>query len=141
MTRTSVMSRIVALAILIALVLASLPMSNAVAKGDTAGLENKWSQLVSNYNTQSINHNSIHKWVNHWLMTNKTASNKADVLKHLSICNSAIMAAGAVVSKHTGFDQNGKVVDRAAALKSIKDLGFFLRQHAGSMKNLSDHIN
>ena len=141
MTRTSVMPRIIASALLIALVLASLPMSSVVAKGTNEGLENKWDQLVSNYSTQSINHNSVHKWVDHWLMINKTASNKAEVLQHLSLCNSAIMAAGAVVSKHSGFDKKGTVVDRAAALKSIKDLGFFLRQHAGSVKNLKEHIN
>ena len=141
MTRTTVIPRIIASALLMALVLASLPMSSVVAKGTTESLENKWDQLVSNYNTQSTNHSSVHKWVDHWLLTNKSASDKAEVLKHLRICNSAILAAGAIVSKHSGFDAEGKVVDRSAALKSIKDLGFFLRQHAGSVKNLSEHIN
>jgi hypothetical protein len=139
----SVFAKAIVFATLIALVLASLPMASVTAKGTSQGLEDKWSQLVDNYNRQSSNHNSVHKWVDHWLKTHKKAvtSEEAEVQKHLSICNSAIMSAGAIVSKHAGFDTKGKVIDRAAAIKSIKDLSFYLRQHAGSIKNLEAHMN
>jgi hypothetical protein len=143
MPKISVLSKAITLAILIALVLASLPTVSVVAKGTNQGLENKWSQLVTNYNRQNSNHASAHKWADHWLITHKKASapDKQKVEKHLAICNSAIMAAGVIVSKHAGFDSNGEVIDRAAAIKSIKDLSWYLRQHAGSIKNLSGYVN
>jgi len=143
MSKMSVFSKVVALAILLAIVLASLPTVSVVAKGTNQGLEDKWSQLVTNYNRQSSNHASAHKWADHWLLTHKkaSASDKEKVEKHLAICNSAIMAAGIIVSKHAGFDGKGKIIDRAAAIKSIKDLSWYLRQHAGSLKNLSGYVN
>jgi hypothetical protein len=138
----SVFAKATVFAILIALLFASFPATSVVAKGNTQGLEDKWSQLVDNYNRQSSNHNSVHKWVDHWLKNHKKASvsEKNELQKHLSICNSAIMSAGAIVSKHAGFDTKGKVIDRAAAIKSIDSLGYFLQQHVGSVKNLQEHI-
>jgi hypothetical protein len=143
MSKMSVFSKVVALAILLAIVLASLPTVSVVAKATNQGLEDKWSQLVTNYGRQYSNHASAHKWADHWLTTHKkaSASEKEKVEKHLTICNSAIMAAGVIVSKHTGFDAKGNVIDRAAAIKSIKDLSWYLRQHAGSLKNLSGYVN
>jgi hypothetical protein len=142
-SKISLFSKALALATLIALLFASLPTVSVVAKGTNQGLEDKWSQLVTNYNRQSSHHGSAHKWVDHWQKSHKKApaSEKAEVEKHLAICNSAIVAAGTIVSKHAGFDANGKVIDRGAAIKSIKDLSWFLRQHAGSIKNLSEHIH
>ena len=143
MSKISVFSKAIAFAILIALIFASIPATSVVAKGSTQSLEDKWSQLVTNYNRQSINHNSVHKWVDHWLTTSKeaTGSEKAKVEKHLTQCNSAIMSAGAIVSKHAGFDTKGRLIERASALKSINQLSYYLRQHASSIKNLSEHVN
>ena len=143
MPKISVLSKAITLAILIVLVLASLPTVSVVAKSTNQGLEDKWSQLVTNYNRQYSNHASAHKWADHWLTTHKKASDsdKEKVEKHLAICNSSLMAAGVIVSKHAGFDSKGNVIDRAAAIKSIKDLSWYLRQHAGSIKNLSGYVN
>jgi hypothetical protein len=140
MFKTTVMYRATVFAILIALMMASLPTASVVAKDTNTGLEDKWSQLVTGYNTQNANHASVHKWVDHWMIKARE-SRKAEVLKHLQICNSSIIAAGIVVSKHAGFDAKGTLVDRAAAIKSIKDLTYYLRLHAGSVKNLKAHIN
>lgn len=128
------------LAILIALMMASLPTASVVAKDTNTSLEDKWDQLVNNYSTQNANHASVHKWVDHW-MIKAAASRKAEVQKHLAICNSSIVAAGIVVSKHAGFDAKGRLVDRSAAIKSIKDLTYYLQLHAGSVRNLKAHIN
>ena len=143
MSRMSVFAKATVFAVVIALLLASFPTTRVVAKGNNQGLENKWSQLVDNYTRQSINHTSAHKWVDHWLKTNKksTLSEKEEVQKHLAICNSALGAAGSVVSKHAGFDAKGHVIDRAAAIQSIKDLSYYLRQHVGSIQNLEGHLN
>jgi len=143
MSRMSIFSKATTVAILIGLLFAAFPMTTVIAKGNNESLEKKWDQLVNNYNTQSSNHTGVHKWVDHWLKSHKNASvsEKAEVQKHLSICNSAILSAGTLVSKHAGFDAKGKVIERASALKSIENLSYFLRQHAGSVKNLTEHIN
>ena len=142
MLKMSVLGKATVFAILIALLFASFPTTSVIAKGDKPGLENKWSQLVDNYTRQNSTHTSAHKWVDHWLVTHKKASvsDRDEVLKHLTICNSALMAAGTIVAKHAGFDAKGKVVDRAAAIKSIKDLSYYLRQHIGSINNLEGHL-
>jgi hypothetical protein len=140
MSRTSFFFKPTVFAILIALVLAALPTTSVVAKDTNEGLEKKWDQLVNNFETQSSKHNSVHKWVDHWLKTHKKSSEKAEVQKHVEICNSAIIAAGILVSKHAGFDAKGNLVDRASAIKSINDLSYYLRLHAGSVKNLKEHI-
>jgi hypothetical protein len=118
-------------------------MTGVVAKGNNADLEKKWDQLVTNFDRQSSNHTSVHKWVDHWFKTHKKASisEKAEIEKHLSICNSAILAAATIVTKHAGFDTKGNVIERASAIKSIDSLSYFLQKHAGSVKNLSKHMN
>lgn len=143
MQKMSLLTKCTILAVLIALVLSSFPTVNVLAKGNTQNLENKWDQLVTNYNRQSIHHNSAHNAVDHWFNTYKKASlsEKDEVRKHLSICNGAITSAGSVVAQHAGFDVNGKVIDKALARKSIKDLGYYLQKHAGSIKNLNEHLN
>lgn len=142
MSKTCFLSKATTVAILIALILASFPMTNVAAKGNTERLEQKWDQLVTNFYQQKSNHDSAHNWVDHWMMADKGSSSaKAEVSKHLSICNSAIIAAENIVAQHSGFDAKGKVTDKAAANKSIKDLSYYLQRHAGSIRSLDKHIN
>lgn len=143
MKKVSLLTRCTIVAMLMALVLSSFPTMSVLAKGNTEALENKWDQLVTNYNRQSTHHNSVHNWVDHWFKTQKKASlsDKDEIRKHLSICNSAIASAGSIVAIHAGFDSNGNVVDRGAARRSIKDLAYYLRQHAGSVTNLIEHLD
>jgi hypothetical protein len=140
MSKMSVLAKGTIFAILIALVLSSFPTASVLARGNTTNLEKKWDQLVTTFNRQSMTHNSVHKWVDNWLKTHKNASERAEVRKHLSICNSAIASAQEVVWSRAGFNADGKVIDKALARKSIKDLSYYLRQHAGSVKNLQEHI-
>jgi hypothetical protein len=140
MQKISLFTKGTIVAILLALVLSSFPTVSVLAKGNTQGLENKWDQLVTNYNRQSTTHNSAHKWVENWLKSKHGVSEKEEVQKHLSICNSALVSAGTIVWRHAGFDANGTVVDRALARQSIKDLANYLRQHAGSIKNMKEHM-
>jgi hypothetical protein len=142
MSKLSV-SRLVLIAALMALLLASFSTISVVAKGNTQGLEEKWDQLIANYNRQSITHESVHHWAEVWMMKNKDASSadKAKIERHLGICNSALAGATAIVTKHEGFDSNGKVVDKAAARKSVMDLNKLLLLHAASVRNLSAHVN
>ena len=142
MSKTSV-SRLISIAVLMALLLASLSTISVVAKGNTQGLEEKWDQLIGSYNRQTMSHNSAHHWAEVWLAQNKdaSASDKAKIQRHLDICNSALAGATNIVVKHDGFDSSGKVVDRAAARASIKDLNLLLLKHAASIRNLSAHVN
>ncbi len=142
MSKTSV-ARLISMAVLMALLLASFSTVGAVAKSNTTGLESKWDQLVTNYDRQVLTHDSAHHWAEVWLMQNKnaSASDKAKIQKHLDICNSAMAGATTIVMKHEGFDGKGKVVDKAAAQKSVKDLNKLLLAHAASVKNLSAHVN
>ena len=143
MSKMSILTKATVVALLIALLFASFPTASVLAKGDKNKLEDKWSQLVDNYTRQSSNHNGVHRWVDHWMDTHKKAdaSEKNTIHKHLTICNSAIASAGSIVAKHAGFDANGKVIDRGTAIKSIRDLSYYLRQHAGSVKNLQGHLH
>jgi len=142
MSKMSVVAKGTIIAILLALVLSSFPTANVFAASKNGKLEEKWDQLVTNFDKQSVNHTSAHKWVERWLKTAKhaTSSDKAEVQKHLTICNSALASAGAIIWSHPGFDASGKVVDKGLANRSIKDLANYLRQHAGSIKNLNEHM-
>ena len=142
MLKTSVLAKCTIISILLALVVSSFPTTSVFARNNT-NLENKWDQLVTNYNNQTVKHNGAHQAVDHWLAINKhaSASEKAELRKHLSICNYAIHAAGLIVANHAGFDAKGNLVDRKAAIKSIKDLSYYLQQHTGSVKNLREHVS
>jgi hypothetical protein len=142
MSKTSV-SRLISIAVLMALLLAPFSTFSVVAKGNNEAVEEKWDQLVGSYNRQTISHESAHNWADVWLAKNKDASaaDKAKIQKHLNICNSSLAAATTIVVKHEGFDSSGKVVDKAAARQSIKDLNLLLLKHAASVRNLSGHVN
>ena len=144
MFKTSFTTTVISFAVLIALLLAAIPMAGAVAKGNNnERLEDKWAQLVDNYNRQSVTHDSVHNWADQWLNDNRNASDskKAEIERHLVICNSALATATAIVLNHNGFTAKGKVVDKAAAQRSIKDLARTLQRHAGSVRNMNAHVN
>jgi len=134
--------KIAVFALLFAVVLASFPTNSVLAKDITAEkMEKKWDQLVTSYKNQSFAHEKAHNLVENWLKTHKDAkaADKAELQKHLTICNSPLESAKAIVTNHAGFDKNGMVIDRAIAAKSIKTLANYLQQHAGSVRNLKDH--
>ena len=137
------LKKVTVFAILIALVLASFPTLGVSASGvvDTK-LEKKWEQLVTNFNNQNFNHLRVHKLIDNWYKTHKNAptSDKTEIQKHLAICNTAIESAMVMVANHSGFDRDGKVIDRDLARQSVKDLAYYLQQHAGSARNLKGHI-
>jgi hypothetical protein len=143
MSKTSIATRVISFAVLITLLLASFPTASVVAKGNNQGLETKWDQLVKSYNRQAVTHNSAHRWAENWLNDNRNSSDakKAEIERHLNICNTALASATAIVLKHNGFDAKGRVVDKAAAQKSVKDLAQNLQLHAASIRNLNKHVN
>jgi hypothetical protein len=143
MSKVSIATRLISIAILMALMLAAFPATSAIAITNDQGLATKWDQLVSSYNRQSITHNSAHHWAEVWLMKNKDASaaDKTEIQRHLNICNSALATATAVVTKHEGFNAKGEVVDKAAAKNSIQKLNQALLLHAASIRHLKGHVN
>ena len=132
--------KIAVFALLFAVILASFP-ANSVLADSADKLEKKWDQLVQSYENQSFAHQSAHKLVENWLKTHKDAktADKAEVQKHLNICNSALESAKIIVTNHAGFDKDGNVIDRAVAVKTINTLANYLQQHAGSVRSLKGH--
>ena len=137
------LKRITVIAILIALMVSALPTANAyAAKPNNTNLEKKWDQLITNFNRQDLNHAKAHKWVENWLMTDKKApaSEKAEVARHLTVCNNAFLDAHAIVARHAGFNAKGEVIKPGLAMRSIKELSNALRAHAASVQKLQEHV-
>jgi hypothetical protein len=137
MFKTSVATRVISLAVLVTLLLASFPTAVAAAKNNNRGLEAKWAKLIVLYKRQSQIHNSAPRWVE-WTTNNSTASKskKAELRKDLAISNAAWSSVPSLVFSHNGFDAQGNVVDKAAARQSVKDLSRALQRYNASIKNL-----
>jgi hypothetical protein len=142
--RKTVIWKTTAIAVVIALVLATLPTVSVFAANETnKKIEDRWDAAVSAYERQAMFHKAAHNMAENFLATVKTgvkASEKAEVERHLATCNTALYAAQAVVSAHQGFDSAGKVIDRAQAIKSIKLLTKYVHQHAAAVKNIKEHV-
>ncbi len=139
MLKTSVAARVISFAVLLTLLLASFPTGVAGAtKTNNHGLERKWAKLVDNYNRQSLIHEGSSRWVTQWMADHRRApsSQKAEIQSDLAKSNAAWAPATLIVTRHSGFDANGKVVDKAAAQRSIKDLSGALQRFATSIKQL-----
>jgi hypothetical protein len=141
MCKTSVATKVISFAVLVALLLVSFPTA-AAAKTGNQGLEKKWAKLVDRYDRQSITHNTSRRWVDVWMNANRKASHskKAELLSDLAKSDTAWASATIIAMQHRGFDANGKVVDKAAAQQSLKDLAGALQHYAMAIKNLKAHI-
>lgn len=134
--------KVTALALLIAVVMATFPTISVFAKSPVYDqLEKKWEELGNGYKTQMINHQKIHKNVDNYLATHKkaTTAQKNELEKHLAICNSSLDQAKAIIDKHAGFDAKGKVTDLVLAKKTVSQLAELLVRHAASVKNIKEH--
>lgn len=143
MLNKSVLWKATAIAVVLALVLATLPTVTVFAANESnKRLEDRWEQAVKAFNRQAMNHKAAHNLADNWLKTHKNAkaSEKAEVARHLATCNSALYAGQAVVNTHAGFNASGKVIDRAQAIQSIKLLTKYVQQHAASVKNIKEHV-
>jgi hypothetical protein len=132
-----------AIAIVLALVLAALPTVSVFAANESnKNIETRWSNAVKAFDRQEMYHKTAHRLAESWLNSHKNAkaAEKAEVERHLATCNTALFAAQAVVNAHQGFDANGKVIDRAQAIQSIKLLTKYVQQHAASVKNIKEHL-
>jgi hypothetical protein len=149
MFKTSVVTRVVSFAVLIAFLLASWPTAAAVAataKENNRGLEAKWAKLVDVYNHQALIHNSAPQLFERWLSmqgnnhSRAFNSKKAELRAELAKSNAAWAPVTSIVMRHNGFDAQGNVVDKAAARQSVKDLSQALKRYKGSIKNLKSLI-
>ncbi len=138
MSKTSVATRVISFAVLISLLLASFPTAAGFAKTNNQGLERKWAKLVASYNRQRVAHNTSQRWVELWMSANRKAprSNKADLQKALVSANTAWASATVIAMRHNGFDSKGKVIDKAAAQQSARDLASALQRYAKALKEL-----
>ena len=139
MFKTSVATRVISLAVLITLLLASFPTTVAAAKDNNRGLEAKWAKLMDVYDRQSVIHNSAPRWVAQCLSDHKkiSARKKAEIEKDLARSNAAWAPVPSIVVRHNGFDVEENVIDRAAARQSLKDLSRALQRYKASLKKLN----
>ena len=143
MLNKSVLWKATAIAVVLALVLATLPTVTVFATNESnKNIETRWENAVKAFDRQAMNHKAAHNLADNWLKSHKNAkaSEKAEVERHLATCNSAVYAGQQVVSLHSGFDASGKVIDRAQAIQSIKMLTRYVQQHAASVKNIKEHL-
>ncbi len=140
MFKTSIANKVISLAVLITLLLASFPTAVAAAKDDNRGLELKWAKLMETYNRQLLIHNRIPYQVAHWMSDYRRAPKriKAEIQNDLAISETAWTPVPSIVMRHTGFDAQGKVLDKAAAQKSINDLSRALQRYKTTIKNLKE---
>lgn len=142
MFKTTVVTRILSIAILISILLASWPTAAAAAEGNNQGLEAKWARLVEIYNRQVLIHGSAPRLIELWLAVHGNdhskglASKKAELQRELARSNAAWGPVPLIVARHNGFDAQGNIVDKAAARQSIKDLSQALKRYKGSIKDL-----
>jgi hypothetical protein len=142
MFKTSIATRVLWFAVLIALLLASFPTAATAAPTNESGLEGKWAKLVATYNRQSRFHDGANRWVEQWIADNPKASKskKAELRKALLTSNTAWTAATYIAMRHNGFDTEGNIVDRAAAQKSVKDLSRALQRYSGAIRSVKSLI-
>jgi hypothetical protein len=141
----AMLRKVTVFALLFAVILASFPTNSVFAatpvKDPIAKLEAKWDDLVERYDTQKMGHLQAHKMADNWLKKEKkaTVSQKAEVERHLALCNSSLKSAEVLIAKHAGFDRDGRVIDRVLARKTVVQLANYLNLHARSFKDLKVH--
>jgi hypothetical protein len=139
MLNKSVFRKATAIAVVLALVLATLPTVTVFAAPESnKQLETRWDNAVKAFNKQEAAHHSAHKIAENYLATNKNlkASEKAEMERYLRTCNTALYSAKAIVNTHAGFSAAGKVTDRVQAKQSIKLLTQYVQQHAAALKHI-----
>lgn len=72
MLKISALAKCTLISILLALVVSSFPTTGVFA-GANINLENKWDQLITRYNNQTVMHDGVHNAVDHWLVIHKYA--------------------------------------------------------------------
>ncbi len=137
MFKTSIATRVISFAVLLTFLLASVPTAAGTAKTNNPGLERKWAKLITVYKRQAQIHNSAPRWVE-WTTNNSSASKakKAELWRSLTASNSAWGPVPVIALRHSGFDANGNVVNKAAAQQSVKDLSRALQRYTKAIKNL-----
>jgi hypothetical protein len=142
MFKTSVATRVISLAVLLAFLFGSFPTAVSAAKTNNQGLERAWAKLIDTYNHQSLIHNSAPRMVEQWLSDHRRApaTKRAELRNSLTTSNAAWGPVPYIVMRHNGFDANGKVVDKAAARQSVKDLSMALHRYIRATKNLKTII-
>lgn len=131
-------------AIIAALVLAALPTTGVFASsGRKADLESKWEELNNILTTQSFQHTKVENMDKNWhkKIEGKTSTSDQGIYyRNMSKCDSAFMAAQNIAWLHAGFDKNGKVIDTGLASKSVKNLNWYLQQHAAALRQLNNFV-
>lgn len=142
MSNKNVFWGVASFAIIIALVLATIPAVNVAAGDDRdTNLKKEWDAAISSFHAQEVLHPKAHHMVDTWLKKHKDASSseKSHLTGHLDVCNSVMSGGVSLIYSHPGFDSSGKVTDRQLAQDSIKQLRAYVSRHSGTVSAIKEH--
>ncbi|MGE5375958.1 MAG: hypothetical protein ACM3XO_12950 [Bacteroidota bacterium] len=134
-----VVYRSTVLATIIALSMATISATSAFAAGQShrensirstdLGLVSQWKAEVAAYKADRfILESSIGKWATEWRETKRSSIDMHKENRYAAQIAADIFQAEQLVAKHPGFNDQGKVTDRAIANQSIQNLALDLHR-------------
>jgi hypothetical protein len=150
---TSLLSKIVLSVLLVGLVLTASPLGTASAAGlsdetppSNERLEQAWARLQSVYTRQDERLDQADEFVARVQTLIEKANARSWDTSAVQAALDAFVAAlpaaqaahepgAAIIASHAGFDENGKVTDRAAAVETARALREVLKNTHISMNN------
>lgn len=133
-------SRMVILAVLIALLFASFPAVNALAAPASGqppiskNLDLAWKNKLQTLQNYGLFYDSILLYPSDF----DKPSDLAKAHEYLEKYGVALRAANTIVFKHAGFDIKGNVLDDVQADQSVRDLAMYLQMMRGLREKIGE---
>jgi hypothetical protein len=134
----SLYSKMLIISLILALILASLPLANVLAAPgsvtETDDLPREWKNKLDNLRAYSLFYTQVRLYPSDFEDRDQLA--RAHFL--LEKYGVALRQANTIVTTHPGFDLNGKVTDEKLAVDSVNDLAETLRIMRGIWHKMDD---
>jgi hypothetical protein len=134
----SLASKMIIISLILALMLASLPLANVLAAPastiETDDLPREWKNKLDNLRAYSLFYTQVRVYPADFEDRDQLA--RAHFL--LEKYGVALKQANTLVVTHPGFDSNGKVTDEKLAVDSVNDLAETLRIMRGIWHKMDD---
>jgi hypothetical protein len=127
----SMYSKMFFVALIIALLFASLPLANVLAAPDsvteTDDLPREWKNKLRTLRTQGFYYDTVRLLPADF----KKAEDLTLAHMYLEKYGFALKQANTIVFTHSGFDINGRVLNEKQAVESIEDLSMYIHMMRG----------
>jgi hypothetical protein len=132
-------SRLILAAVILAMLLASLPVTSVFAAGSdepwkNADLEREWKNKLRNLQAEGLFYNQVQFYPADFEDSDDLA--RAWDLLHRH--GFALQQANSVVFRHTGFDFDGDVINEKQAYYTLKDLAAYLHVMRGIRRQIAE---